>query len=474
MHLLPEGHGTSEVVEEIYQGEDKKMRVLLVNPFQIHLVNKKGKIYNRLWPPLDLANCAAFLRKEGYNVQILDANVYKMMPSKVADLAKGFDKIFISSSSLDRWQCPTIDITPFINTFNALKKITDQLFIIGPHGTVRPVEMLKLTEAKCIIRGEPEMTILDICKDIPFSDIYGITFRKNEEIVSTKDREPFDLNSLPLPAFDLLPMEKYRYELLGKNLAMFEGSRGCHAKCIFCLKAMYGKRMRKKSPEKLIEEVEYAIKKFNVRTAYFMDLEFTVFPDLVNKLCDYLIRKRYDFTWTCQTRFDKVDKDLLQKMKKAGCKLIHFGVETASERIMEMLGKGITLEEIRRGIKLVHSVGIQTACFFMFGFPTESERDIQKTIDFAKELNPTYASFHIATPYPGTEFYNKVKYTLNKEELFTECYTAEIDYNTLKNLSRKAYIQYYLRPSYILLRAFQGDFKALKGQLRLFLNFLSN
>lgn len=448
------------------------MKLLLVNPFQQHLVNKKGKIYNRLWPPLALANCAALLRKNGHEVQLLDANAFRLEQSKVAERAGGFDKIFVSSTSLDRWQCPNIDLDPFMDTFNSLQEVSDELFIIGTHGTVKPRELLEWTNADGIIRGEPEMTVLDICSNKNLSDVPGVTFKKDGEILSTEDREPFDLNSLPLPAFDLLPMEKYRYELLGNNFALFEGSRGCWAKCIFCLKAMYGPKMRRKSPEKLIAEVEYGITKFGVRSAYFMDLELTVFPELVNGLCDYLISRKYDFIWTCQTRLDRVNESLLRKMKQAGCRLIHFGVETGSERVMEMLGKGITLEEIRKGINLVHSVGIQTACFFMFGFPTETVSDIQKTIDFAKELNPTYASFHIAAPYPGTAFYEKVKNTCNGDDFFAESYSGEIDLETLKKLSRKAYMQFYLRPSYLLARAIKGDFRSLREQLRLFYNFL--
>lgn len=452
--------------------ERTPMKILLVNPYQVHLVNKKGKIYNRVWPPLSLANCAALLREKRHGVRIIDGNAERLEPHTVAKLAHGFDKIFITSTSIDRWQCPNIDTQPFLDTVTALRKISKEIFIIGSHATVNPEKMLTLTDARAVIRGEPEMTVLDICEGTELADVKGITFRNNGSIVSTEERAPLELNSLPVPAFDLLPMHRYNYELLGNKFTLFEGSRGCPSRCIFCLKVMYGNKIRKKSPERLIKEVEYAIINMGVRTAYFMDLEFTLYPEMVHTLCDYLIDKKHDFKWTCQTRLDKIDKAILVKMKKAGCMLIHFGVETGSERILKIIDKGITLEQIRNGINLVHSVGIQTACFFMFGFPTETLNDVNKTIDFAKRLNPTYAAFHIATPYRGTKFYTMVKDKLDDSDFFAETYEGDLDLKTLRNLSRKAYFQYYLRPTYILSRILRGEFRSLGEQINLFWRFL--
>ncbi len=139
------------------------MKVLLINPSQVDLVNKKGRIYNRIWTPLDLANCGALLEKEGIDVSILDANAEQLGPGEVSKRAAGYDKVFITSTSLDRWQCPYLDIDPFLKTVDAVKDVTPEVYVAGSHGTVRPVEILTATGAHAVIRGEPERTILDLC-----------------------------------------------------------------------------------------------------------------------------------------------------------------------------------------------------------------------------------------------------------------------------------------------------------------------
>src|SRR4030067_1975872 len=191
------------------------MKILLLNPLQVHLVNNKGKIYNRIWTPLSLANCAALLEKEGYEVKIIDANAEKLSPEEVSKKSGEFDKIFITSSTLDRWQCPVVDLEPFLNYTRVLKENNKEIFVIGAHGTVRPKEMLELTGAKAIIRGEPELTVLEICRNNKLSSVKGISYNDNSNFISNPQQDFLDLDSLPIPAFHLLPMDKYFYEVLG-------------------------------------------------------------------------------------------------------------------------------------------------------------------------------------------------------------------------------------------------------------------
>ncbi len=451
------------------------MKILLINPYQVHLVNKQGKIYNRVWPPLSLANCAALLEGEGHNVKVLDANAEHLSSAEVAKRTFGFDKVFISSSSLDRWQCPNLDLSPFLETVRAIRKITDEVFILGAHCTVRPEEMLKSTQAKAAIRGEPELTILEICNGKRLSDTKGIAFAEDGEVNITRDREPVDLNSLPMPAFHLLPMDRYYYEVLGSNFTLFEGSRGCASRCTFCLLKMYGRKVRSKSIEKRIGEIEYAISHFGVKTAYFMDLEFTVFRSQVLELCDYLIKKRYDFRWTCQTRFDLIDEVLLEKMRKSGCRLIHFGVEAGSDELLRTVNKKITLKQIEEGMKMVHSAKIGSACFFMLGFPNSDSSEIKKTIKFAKRLNPTYALFHVTIPYPGTALYDIMRDNgrhFSDNGVFPEACVEGEELEKVKRSAQRSYIGFYLRPGYIFSRLSKGELGSLLQQVKLFLEYI--
>ncbi len=452
------------------------MKILLINPSQVGLVNKKGRIFNRIWVPLDLANCGAILEKEGIDVSILDANAEQFGPAEVAKRATGYDKVFITSTSLDRWQCPFLDINPFLDTVKAVKGVTSEVYVAGSHGTVRPKEMLEATGVRAVIRGEPELTVLDICNNSKLSDINGITYLEGEEIQNNPDQKPVNLNDLPVPSFHLLPMEKYSYEVMGDHFCLFEMTRGCASKCIFCLLKPYGRGVRKKDLDKLILEVEYAINNFDVRNAYFMDLEFTVLRKQVMEFCNHLIRKNYNFQWCCQTRFDLVDDELLYHMKRAGCRLIHFGVEAGSERMLKYINKGITMEAIRSGMKKVKKAGIETACFFMMGFPGSSNQDMEDILEFAKELGPDYPLFHMVAPYPGTRLHKEVMeqpgLNFSDDTLFPEAIVENFSLDELKRMTRKAYLSYYLRPSYIFSRLAKGQFNILKNQCKLFWSFV--
>jgi anaerobic magnesium-protoporphyrin IX monomethyl ester cyclase len=274
----------------------------------------------------------------------------------------------------------------------------------------------------------------------------------------------------------LLPMKRYCYELMGNNFCLFEMSRGCAANCTFCLKKSYSTGVRKKSLHKLIQEVEHGIKNFGVRNAYFFDLEFTVLRKQVMGFCRHMIKQNYDFAWCCQTRFDLVDDELLHHMKQAGCRLIHFGVEAGSDRMLEILCKGITMQDIREGMKKVKAAGIQTACFFMMGFPESDRQDMQDIVDFARELSPDYPVFHIAAPYPGTKLYEQVKNNpdlhYSDDTLFPEAIIGRFTLKELKAMTRSAYLQYYTQPSYILSRLTKGQFSLLSHQLKLFWSFV--
>ena len=345
------------------------MKVLLVNPFHVELVTSKGRIYNRTWTPLDLAYTAAVLEREGVDVAILDANAEQFGPAEVASRARGYDKVFITSTSLDRWQCPQLDINPFLKTVHALNQVAPEVYVMGSHGTVKPVEMLRETGARAVIRGEPERTVMELCANSNLREVRGITYMEDGQPVSNAEQKPVDMEQLPLPAFHLLPMHHYHYELLGDRFALFEMTRGCASNCTFCLLKTYGTGVRKKSVDRLMEEIEYGIRNYGIRTAYFMDLEFTVLRKQAVELCRRLIGKSWNFTWCCQTRLDLVDEELLGLMKRAGCRLIHSGIEAGSDEVLKIVDKGITTRQIEEGMRRIHAASIQTACFFMIGFP---------------------------------------------------------------------------------------------------------
>lgn len=430
------------------------MNILLIKPFWPYPYNKTDYTYNRIWPPLSLANCAGILEEEGFGVKILDCHALRLKPDRIKGFLSGFDKIFITSSSLDRWQCPNINISYFLETLRYIKESTDEIYVMGYHGTVESKKILDLTDAKAVIRGEPEYTVLEICKNNRLAEIKGLSFKDKGRIVSTSGREPLDLKSLPLPAFHLLDFRKYFYEILGKSFSLFEISRGCKFKCRFCNKTMYGEDLRTKSRGQIFAEVTEAVEKFNVKTGYFIDLDFLSNREIAEELCNYLIKKKYRFKWTCQARPDLLDIEILKKMKSAGCEIIHLGIESSVPRLLFYLNKNIAIEKVRHSIKLCQKAGMKTLAFFLFGLPGETEEDRNRIFSCIKELNNDFVSFHKIQPYKGSQIYQD-KY--------------ESEGNNVDRFIRKALIKYYLRPSYLYrlnLSVILSGFKLLLGRIK--------
>ena len=266
---------------------------------------------------------------------------------------------------------------------------------------------------------------------------------------------------MPLPAYSLVRPEFYSYELLGKKLALLETARGCTNHCTFCLKTMYGPKIRMKSPEQVASEIELVLGQ-GFKTVYFIDLEFTMIRERALALCN--VFRKYRLRWCCQTRVDAVDTLLLRSMKESGCALIHYGIESASEKTRELIRKPISNRQIEEAIRHTRDAGIASAGFFLFGFPGETESHWKETARFARKLPLSYASFHRVTPYPGT--------ALGKA---CECGSSPWWYD---NRPRQhpgpdlagAFLRFYLRPSRL--------FKIVRGggspgaSLRLFTGFL--
>ncbi len=447
-------------------------RILLVNPKYEYKTARVWR-YNRVWPPLDLAVAAAMLEKEGFKVEILDINAMQTPTEKAVMKARNFDKIFVTSASLDRWQCPHLDIDSFLITVEKIRKMNPKarLYIFGSHPTMRPKEMLEITGADAAIIGEPELTIVELCKnDNDLSEIGGVAYLEKNQLKTTKPRAPADLSKFPIPDFHLLPMDKYYYEVMGDRFTLLETTRGCPFLCTFCSEdQMYGIRYRTKPLELIEKEIDVCVNQFGIKNIYFIDLEFTLSKQFVNGICDMIMRRGFDINWSCQTRTDTVDLKLLRKMRMAGCKLIHYGLESGSPRILESTNKKITLDSIRQGIRWAKQVGMETVCFSMMGLPMETKNDMQMTIDFAKEVDPDYISFNVASPYPGTKFYEAVKNKVTG--IFPSSYEGVYSQNFTKHMTRRAFIEFYTRPAYIFKKIKQSP-RLLFGQMKLFMKYV--
>ncbi len=423
------------------------MRVLLINAGWDR-AGKGRRRYKRAWPPLDLLNTAALLRKYDHDIDVLDLRADPAASRRLADQSQRSDLVIFQTTPLDRWQCPDLNIEQLPNMVQDLPR--GKLVMAGVHGTLDPAGVMKLTNAKAIIRGEPEKPVLALAE-------------ARGNIKRVVETAPMNMADLPVPAYDLTNPEQYRYPLLGDRLAVLETSRGCPYECRFCLKTMYGPGVRYKPLDAVLADVETVIGRQGFRRVYFMDLEFTVNRARTVDLCDRLNALRLDFQWCCQTRVDQVDPDLLAAMAKAGCRLIHFGVESGSPRLLAGTGKGITIEQAEKALTWCREAGIRTACFFLFGLPSETSDDRQTSAKLARQLNPDYVSFHVAALYQSTVLARDI----DLESAFNAC-LPEHDLAVLDRAVKSAMAGFYLRPNYIWQRLTRHGLAGLGQQLALF------
>lgn len=301
------------------------------------------------------------MRGKGLRAELLDFRARDYPWGLAVQRAREADLVVLTSSPLDRWQCPNLEREHFLGLARQLEH--PRLFITGAHGTLLPQRVLEACSAQAVVLGEPEATVADLAECKPLQDIPGLAFLEGGQLRITSARAPLDLSSLPMPALDLAPPAYYSYELLGERLALLETTRGCRHSCSFCLKAMYGAGLRGKHPQQVEQEVRYALH-LDARRVYFIDLDFAAKRELAQEVCERLAAAGLDLAWCCQCRADSLDPDLLRLMRRAGCRLIHLGVESSSGRLLKGVHKGLPQDQAQRVVRAAENMGIATACFF--------------------------------------------------------------------------------------------------------------
>jgi anaerobic magnesium-protoporphyrin IX monomethyl ester cyclase len=445
-----------------------KPKIALVNVCYPYPVVVEGAFtgINKIWQPVELGYICANLRKIGNTVKLLDSNALRIAPDETHKHVDEFDMVFVSSTAYDRWECPHLDIKPALDTVKAIKDKSPKkpVFLIGGHVSSRPKEMIELSGCDAAVVGEPEDTVIDIISSDDWKNAKGVAYLKDGELVHAPRDMAVDISSLPTPDYSDLPMDKYFFDMLGDRYAVIETSRGCPFQCSYCFKKMFG-QYRKKPIEKVKSEIMDLIRKYHVKRINFLDLEFTVNRPLVEELCRWMIDEGFNIEWSCQTRLDSVDEKILHSMKKAGCKLIMYGVESGSQRIIDQIGKNIRIEDFKEGITATKKAGIESVCFFMFGFPQETDEEREMTIQLALELDPDYASFFLARPYPGTRLFESV--SGDAVGLFPQAIGGDEEVMKLKKVCDSAFRRFYYRPKVLWKRLIRGGYKILFYQMKI-------
>jgi radical SAM superfamily enzyme YgiQ (UPF0313 family) len=413
--------------------------------------------------PLGIGYIAAVLEREGYKVKVLDMLIMKMSDAGMPGVIEDFKPDAVGFTA----------VTPVVKSaFRAAKLIKEKYpdiitFIGGPHATAMPDECLD-NGMDFVVSGEGEETTIDLLRNTGSPEnVSGILYKKNGEIIRTQER-PFiqDLDAIPFPARHLFPpLSMYKgQEALGSMnpVGTILTSRGCPYACKFCFKAVFGTRFRQRSAESVLEEWKLLVDRYGVKEIAIVDDSFTTDIARVHKICDELIRSKSKTRWSCPNgiRVDLGGYEMLKKMKDAGCYRVALGIESGSQRIIDSIGKKIRLEQIEETVRNCRRAGIKTMGFYMLGNLEETEETMEETIKFAKRLNTDYAQFLIAIPYPGTFIYNEIKkngklYINDWDQYGQYEGSACFEYGNLTpklliKMSRKAELDYYLNPAYIL------------------------
>lgn len=392
------------------------MNIVLVNPCFNLYAGIKG--HGGLSAPLNLACLAAYVRehRSSDRITIIDAEAMGYTyEDTVSEIQKHKPHIIGITTTT-----PSFDIISelVVRIHSALPEAP--ILLGGPHATGSPETTVTVPGVTAAVIGEGEETFLEIVEALehkrPITEVKGIAYRDaGGSLVRTPLRQPIgNLDVLPLPARDLLPMHLYysppTKSLGGGRIANIIASRGCPFKCTYCLSdMMWQGKYRYRSVDKIIEEIVECVDKYKCDEINFNDDLFTLDKKRVEDFCKKIIAKKIDIRWVVMSRCDYLDPDMLALMRKAGCGKIAMGLESGSPEVLKCMNKKLDVLQSVEAVRIIKKAGLSVGVSFVLGHIGETEKTIKETIKLAKRLNADTVAFFQASPYPGTEFYRQAK-----------------------------------------------------------------
>lgn len=422
----------------------EKLDCLLINPAEPPAT----------YPPLGLCYLAAVLRQNNISVKILDNPVLGLTVDQITTNIKQLNPTIVGITVMSSLLPETYKI------IKSIQKEMPQVTIVvgGPYITVDP-EIIVDMDIRYGFRGDAELAFPSFCKAIlsnipPGLNIPGILIQENGTVSKSEPAIYPNLNDLPTPAYDLLDLKKYRSsEMNYRTASMIISRGGCPYECSFCGNLMK-ERYRRIDTETVVDQIEYLIKEFGIQLIEFVDETFTLNRNRTKDLCREIIRRGVRIRWICLTRVDNLDDELLHLMKESGCYKIRFGVESGNEKIRFKAQKKITNSEFEITLERCHSIGIKTLCFYIFGFPGETEEQMKETLEYSFLLPSNTNTYSRMEPIPNSEIFNiavkegKIKATVWRD--FMKGYSENPIYypdgvrpEFMNNIYKKAYIRYY-------------------------------
>ena len=441
------------------------MKVCFINPPSLN----KGKqiregrcmlnagAWSSLWSPISLALCAAIVRNNGIGVKLIDCVAVEIDFHRLSQIIRDYfpDLVIINTST------PSIKGDLF--TVKNIKNINPETrtAIIGIHGTVLTEECFQMSPGlDFIVHGEPEYTVSDLVLTIrdnkDFSQIKGISYRKNGGFIHNPPREFIkDLDKLPYPAWDLIDLSNYTLPFNNKRFLLVIPARGCSHRCTFCnSRVYYGNNLRVRSVKNVVDELEWAKNKFDIENFLFWTESFTLNKKYALGVAEEILRRKLKISWVCNSRVDDVDKEMLNRFKKAGCWMIGYGIESGDDDVLKKTMKRIQVNQSIKAVSLAKKSGLQVVAYYVLGLPGETKKSIKKTIKLANRLDTDFAQFYCAVPYPGCELYEEAKkrkwMNTNDWTKFEQNHSIlDMDGITAKEVMsfrKTAYLHFYFHP----------------------------
>ena len=443
-----------------------KIKILLLQPnYDAHIIH----------PPLGLGYLAGFLKKQDFNVLLFDGTLNNAKMTDFSTAVSKFKPDLVGISVLSRGHCQAKAI------IKVLKKRFNKIPIVvgGTQITAAPKQVLLDLKADFAIVGEGEITFTKLAKAVAkkdknfkkrkdFKKIKGLAFRNsNNRIIINKPRPLIkNLDSIPFPAWQLMPPRKYRIVPIlqpakALPVAPIITSRGCPYNCSFCASnIIWGRKIRFRSPKNVLAEIKMLKKKFGVKEIHFSDDNFTIDAKRAEKICDLMIKEKINLPWQCPNgvRIDKLPLPLLKKMKKAGCYALGLGIESGNQKVLDKNNKNLDLKIVPKVLADLKKVGIESYGFFILGLPGDNKKTISQTINFALKYPFDRAWFNIFTPYPGSAAFS---WWLGKRRFDQidwdkhDCSTAvspmtDVSSKEIENIQKKALLRFYCRPRIFL------------------------
>jgi radical SAM superfamily enzyme YgiQ (UPF0313 family) len=444
-------------------------KTLLVNPPLVDGVafTRQGRCQEReevlgtTKPPYTLALLASLFRGAGLEVRLVDLTATRQSVEELAALLdrEGFRPTLILYPSTT----PTLDAdTREIAKLKA--RYGAPLFNFGPHASTTPMASMKRSPAvDGMFVGEPEDAALQLAQlesPAELGSIPSLIRRAGDVIVPHTAQGSYSgFLNMPYPAWDLVPLREYNLPLVNRPYTIVETSRGCPYACDFCVAPIHqGHKFRERSAKSIVDEIERGYREFGLDFFYLWGDTVTLNVKSFTAFCDELIARNLPIQWLSNARADNLtDPAFVHRLRKAGCWMLAMGIETESEEIRKDMVKRLERQKIQAAIKNMRDAGIRSFAFFIFGYPGETIATINQTIDYAIELDPDFANFYPAVPYPGTELYNKAV----RENLLVEEDWARMEYSfylmrgngldeqVVMNAINRAKRRFFLRPAYV-------------------------